>query len=819
MKRLLLGAWVLSLAALASPPAGAADPKPANANSNPVYAQLRGLELSGESVQVENLTLQRDVATFTFVNGVFHLARAVDGRITGAVFVGDGRIEVNPHLDVEKRHMKWLTDSGSFGDTFATLVIRFTDDTLAELTRFDKPKPGGADGRAAGAWKSARELFREGRQYINPNLAVAFLEYNLELRLLTDLLWPGQGGYFHAFGEGKQYGDFLFLVDPLGAPFVAPEEVVLVALKEGNLGVWMAERRRGAYTGQTAAKADLRLVDVEHYRIDASARDKNLKAKVTVSFKALVEGARVLPLDLFAKLRVTRVADGQDRELEFVQEDKDEDANFGVILAEGLRRGETYRLTFEYAGDDAVQDMGGGNFTLLARSNWYPSNGFGDRATYDMTLRSPKELVMVATGQLQEEKKEGDELVTRWKSDTPLAVAGFNYGRFKKTVVHDEKINYSIETYANRFLPDDIQGLIKSIEEYERQTGQSTGTTLGNMDTTKLMDKARAEAQLSMQLYTDMFGPLPYGRLAMTQQPYPNFGQAWPMLVYMPITAFLDSTYRAQLGMTGAASFFRYVAAHEVSHQWWGHIVGWDSYRDQWLSEGIAELSASLFAQVVYKNDKFIEFWEDLRRDITQKNDKGRRPLEVGSVTMGYRLNTAKTGFATQQIIYSKGAFILQMLRMLMWDPKTGDQRFSAMMRDFIQTHHNQNVATDDFKRAVEKHLTPEMNLAGNGRMDWFFDQWVYGTELPDYKLDYRLEPADGGRTRLLCKVTQRQVSDGFMMRVPIYIDFDGTLRRLGTVVLTGNSTSPEIDVMLPKKPKRVLLCAFEDVLCSTDGR
>lgn len=800
-------------------PVRAEEPKPANANSEPVYAQLRALELSGESIQVENLTLQRDVATITFVNGRCHLAQSVDGRITGIVFLGDGRIEAKPHLAVEQRHLGWLANSRTFSDTFTRMVIRFTDGTLDDISRFDKPQPGSVDSRAADAWKSARKLFREGRQYINPNLAAAFLEYNLELRLLTDLLWPGHGGYFHAFCEGKQYGDLLFIVDPLGAPYVAPEEVVLAALSEGNLGIWVSEQRRDRYTGQAPVKVDLRLVDMEHYQIDATARDKNLRAKVTARFRALAGGARVLPLDLFPKLRVTRVTDAQGRELQFVQEDKDEDANFGVILPEGLKQGDAYHLTFEYAGDDAVQDLGGGNFTLVARENWYPGNGFGDRATFEMTLRNPKELVMVATGQPLGEAREGNELVTRWKSDIPLAVAGFNYGRFKKTVVNDDKIHYCIETYANKFLPDDIQGMIKSIQEYERQTGESTGTTLGNMDTTKLMDKARAEAQLSMQLYTDMFGPLPYGRLAMTQQPYPSFGQAWPMLVYMPITAFLDSTYRAQLGMAGASSFFKYVAAHEVSHQWWGHAIGWDSYRDQWLSEGIAVLSASLFAQVAFKNEKFVEYWEEIRRDVTQKNDKGRRPLELGSVTMGYRLNTARTGSATYQIIYSKGAAILHMLRMMMWDPKTGDQRFSAMMRDFVQTHFHQNVSTDDFKRAVEKHMIPELNLAGNGRMDWFFDQWVYGTALPDYKLDYRLEPADGGKTRLLCKVTQSQVDGDFVMRVPIYIDFDGNLRRLGTVVLNGNSTSPEIDVMLPKKPKRVLLCGFEDVLCTTDAR
>ncbi|HQO25563.1 MAG TPA: hypothetical protein PLK89_07640, partial [Acidobacteriota bacterium] len=199
-RRTVLCVGLLTAAVLAAVlPVRADDPKPVTANSEPVYAQLRALELSGESVQVENLTLQRDVATITLVNGRCHLAHDVGGRITGIVFLGDGRIEVKPHLAVEQRHLGWLANARTLSDTFTRMVIRFTDGTLDDITRFDKPQPGSVDGRAADAWKSARKLFREGRQYINPNLAAAFLEYNLELRLLTDLLWPGHGGYFHAY--------------------------------------------------------------------------------------------------------------------------------------------------------------------------------------------------------------------------------------------------------------------------------------------------------------------------------------------------------------------------------------------------------------------------------------------------------------------------------------------------------------------------------------------------------------------------------------------------------------------------------------------
>ena len=43
---------------------------------------------------------------------------------------------------------------------------------------------------------------------------------------------------------------------------------------------------------------------------------------------------------------------------------------------------------------------------------------------------------------------------------------------------------------------------------------------------------------------------------------------------------------------------YRFIA-HETAHQWWGNIVAWRSYRDQWLSEGFAEYSGILYTGCV----------------------------------------------------------------------------------------------------------------------------------------------------------------------------------------------------------------------------
>src|SRR5208283_2458840 len=99
--------------------------------------------------------------------------------------------------------------------------------------------------------------------------------------------------------------------------------------------------------------------------------------------------------------------------------------------------------------------------------------------------------------------------------------------------------------------------------------------------------------------------------------------------------------------------------------------------------------------------------------------------------TMGYRTSNSRVGSdVTRRLIYPKGAYILYMIRMMMRDPRTGDQRFKEMMQDFVKTYSGKAATTEDFKAMVEKHITPEMDLEGDQKMDWFFNEYVYGTAL-----------------------------------------------------------------------------------------
>lgn len=771
-------------------------------NSDPVYLSLRkqgeAQDFAGDYAQVNNLVIKRDAATFTLQSGELYFLPAVEGRVTGAVFIGEGELSLTPPVEWEKRSLALYTGEPAITEHFSKLILRFTDKTFQEVKASPQARLATGGPQAA----RARDIFSENQTLLRKQLRT-----NMELRTLIDLYTPERPGFFVAFVTGKRFEKLVFQMDPLGIPEVSPEEVLLASYGATDGGFWTAFHLSDEYAaGKGNSDEDHRIFDIKHHQIDAAIKGTQLAATDTVTFTPLVKGSRVLPFELFAPLRVARVRDEQGRDLQFIQEKKERDGDFALIWPEPLEPGKEYKVTVEYAGGEALIDVGHGNFFLGPRLTWYPNNGgtqFGDRATFDVTVHYPKGMTLVGTGAPDGAPAvDGGRAVAKWSSGkTELAVAGFNYGTFKRKDLVDEKTGYQLEFYAN----EQSMG-----EQRDYLNGDDA---VGSMSTTGAAKRILSVTQNSVRLYDNFFGKLPYTRVAMTEQPAGNFGQAWPTLVYMPFTAFQDSTQRyLASGSSQYASdeFFKYVGPHEIAHQWWGHLVGWKSYRDQWMSEGFAEFSASLYAQVTGGTDAFLDFWEDQRLLITtaRAQTKDRKPYTVGPVTQGYRLNSGKTGSIARFMIYPKGAYILHMLRMMMWDRKTGDQRFSEMMKDFIQTNYNKDVSTEDFKRAVERHVTPEMNVLKDGKMDWFFNEYVYGTEMPSYKLEYTVSG-----NSVTATVTQSGVSDDFTMVVPIYADFGKGWVKLGTTAMRGNSQSKIGPLDLGAPAKRLAVAAYKDVL------
>jgi hypothetical protein len=806
------------------------------ANSDPTYQALRHIAVAGGAYSVNQLTLKRDAGKFIFKSGTFYLLSPVNGKTTGAVFVGDGEFTLDPPTAAERHSLSYLTHSPEFSESFSEMVLRFTDDSEQEIKKNATPANTSYNG---GYFEDIRGALK-GK-----------LHYNLDARILEDVLSERTGGLFVAFIRGKNYSSkMIYVVDPFGADAfldepVAPDEVALVTYDDNLTGVWTAFRSSSA----TAANNNEIHIDQQklNTQIDKGAY---LNGDAATSFTAQTDGVRVVPFDLFdglgdreglraevaglgGSLRVKSVSDASGAPLAFIQEEKGNDPQFFVILPAALHKGESATVRVIYGGKDAVMKTGEGNYYPVAREDWYPNVinfSLGNYAMYDMTFRVPKGMTFIATGSMVDQSTEGDWSISHWKTDVPMTVAGFNFGKFKHDEAKLDKESFTVDSYANEDDPD----FVKALKHYAEGNGQFGGSMLGNgeaegaglgslglMDTTQMMKKALSEGQLSVKIYTDYFGPSSYHHVAISQQTAVNYGQSWPELVYLPITSFFDETTRHQLGMGNADTrgYFRVVGPHEVAHQWWGHTVGFGSYRDQWMSEGFADFSASLFLQNVYGMAKFREFWDDERWLLTTADAQGVRGADV-PVVMGYRAANSKTGWGLpREVIYPKGAYILHMIRMMMFDQKTGDEAFKAMMHDFVETYRNKPATTEDFKAMVEKHMTPAMDLDGNHKMDWFFNEFVYGTALPHYHVESSFTNSDKGMVMNL-KVVQSGVDQNFKMLVPLYIEFPkDKVVRFGSARIMGNNTiQQQIPIgHVPETPQKAVVNYLNDVLSVND--
>jgi Peptidase family M1 domain len=781
----------------------AADNQISPPNGDPAYQQLRNLALGSEAFTVNNFNLKRDAGTFHFASGTVCFVSPVQGKVTGAVFVGEGRFNLDPPLESERKSLKLLTKEDEFSENFNRAVLRFTDTTYEDIKKGASPASAGCDsGILKDSQNTTRHKFKD----------------NLEARILQDVLSAEPGGLFYAFIHGKHYNDKeIYEIEPNHGT----EQVNFFTYDENKWGHWASFSLSGEHKHGSVGH----LIRIEHQQLDVTfEKSGKLEGKATTDFVARRNGVRVVPFALFRSLRVQSVtANGQP--VAFIQEDKNDDADFAVILPKALAADEKFSLTTTYEGKDAVSNEGGGNYFPVAREDWYPNNpggAFGEYVDYDMTLRIPKGMKMAATGVQVSESNEGGQNVTVWKSEGPQTVAGFSFGRFKQEQAKLTKPEYLIQSYANENPPDWVQGLKSSVENNLPSMGSHMDeAALGSMGTTGLNKKALAEGQLAVELYSDYFGPSRFKHMQLTQQTACNFGQSWPELVWIPICYYFDTTVRHQLGLDqGDRGYWKVVTPHEVAHQWWGHTVGFASGRDQWMSEGFSDMSASLYVSMIEKNPKkFIDFWNDERDLLLERDPQGFRAIDAGPVTMGYRASNSRTGFSiTRRLIYPKGAYILHMIRMMMWDRKTGDQNFKAAMQDFVTTYSGKAATTEDFKAAMEKHMTREMDLDGNHRLDWFFDEYVYGTALPTYAINYSFDKDASGDVALSFKVTQSGVDDKFRMIVPIYLELaDGRNVNLGRARVIGNSS---VEQKVPLKglkdtPRRAMLNYNDDVLAS----
>ncbi|HEX9764962.1 MAG TPA: hypothetical protein VGA39_06730, partial [Candidatus Acidoferrales bacterium] len=182
-------------------------------------------------------------------------------------------------------------------------------------------------------------------------------------------------------------------------------------------------------------------------------------------------------------------------------------------------------------------------------------------------------------------------------------------------------------------------------------------------------------------------------------------------------------------------------------------------------------------------------------------------------------------GYST--MVYSKGPWVIHMLRELFRDPASGsDAAFLGALRGLaphvgatgsgrdgeqrpgsqgagLAEQSDAPLTTDEFIRRLEAALPAGADVEGTGKLDWFFEQWVYNTGIPHYKLRWEAR-ADGTAWRVEGSIEQSEVSEVFTMPLPVWARRGREWTKLGAVVVTGS----KVEFRFPAewKPEEVRL-------------
>ena len=698
----------LVLAGLLALPLFALDPQDARSE----YERLQQWRFSRPVTLSEPVTFTRDTATWTLTSGKLRtMEPAADGLVSGFIFEGDGtfRMTIPDRYEVAQlRRFARRSDLEALEQKFTQLVVRTSDRALAALL------PSGPGPYAPYAPASKR----------HESWLVDQFE-DIDARVVAAQLNAGDA----QFTADMKCADFDWLTYHFDA--TSAEEISLVHTAPRGPETWVSldrpgERRADGRPAPHRARASLDHIDV---KVDLTKFGRSVVGRnyqklidgayvVEATFTGLAADTRALRLGLLPSAKDVKAFDvATGAELTVLRDaigkrsvhvdNKYHDDELVLVLAAPLRQGERQRVRFEYALETA-------NFA--PGRTWYPtfpeSSDQKYTARLELTVRKKNEAR--AMGRMERIAQDEKTETSVWVVERPAKMITFSTAtRFEEVTV----------------TPDGIPPVV------------AFGPDFQFTNTSKLR-KVAGDVAASLQYFQHLFASGVEAEQFYVTSIAAGHGQAFDGFLHLAEWTFSSEH-------PGASELFR---AHEVAHAWWGHKVGWTSYRDQWLSEAFAEYSAMLFVRdTVEGGDKYFD--EILRSydGIVKGNFAGgfskfNRPglielnrtfrERVGPIAHGWRASTSEVpaGYTIQT--YHKGPLVVHLLRTILVLRTGSDEVFFATLRDFLREHDGRTASTEDFRRVLERNL-------GGEDMGWFFDSWIYRADVPTFTTKYSAASAD----------------------------------------------------------------------------
>jgi hypothetical protein len=277
-------------------------------------------------------------------------------------------------------------------------------------------------------------------------------------------------------------------------------------------------------------------------------------------------------------------------------------------------------------------------------------------------------------------------------------------------------------------------------------------------------------------------GPYPYGTLVLSQMPGP-LSQGWPGLIFLSSYAFLtpEEMQRTKLGTANNLLYQSLMPLHEVAHNWWGDLVVWKSYRDQWLVEALANYCALVAMERNGDAGEVQAVLDSHRRQLLSTNKDKHQVMDAGPVTLGVRLYSSYFPNGYDVISYGRGTWLFHMLRHMLKDAaekdsktkggtsKAGEEPFFRVLRHLVERNEGKYINNRIVQQAFEEELPESLRFEGKKSLDWFFDEWVNGTAIPKIEVNSVKLSATAAGTAVTGKITQKEAPEELVTSVPIY--------------------------------------------------
>jgi len=684
----------------------------------------------------------------------------IPGLETALLVIGKGNLDFSPSLPRERHQLELLYKNNFIKDKLEYVYLRFSPSFFVNNIRIEKDEGN-------------KHLVTQEEKSMAYSLFVKHYSrsFTTENSLNSELLSFLPGGDEAVFEfEGKKIGNFSYIYSPF-----SEEEVHFFQWKNDKI-INLYSPSEGSIKKKLFISF-VQIFDVKNYQIDVNYHPKEyyFSAKAKIEIDPLVDSLDLIKFRLNPDLEILRINDENKHEL-FYTRDRLRKLIY-VYLFQLKDKKKPFSIEVYYRGkiapskkiDDTLPlyQMNDGTLRRMPRfetdiytrkTYWYPVPPGEDYSCARLKIIIPPGYSCVSNGKLVEQyrlkdlenvediKNVGFQVYV-FEAKKPIKYLAFVVGKFLKK-------NESAEPIPIKFFKD-LGIRTKKWDVFE-------------------------EAKRICQFYESKFGPFPFEKLSIVSVPWTQTGgiSTSSFIVLNELPQF--SGNRRVISTNSPVNLSRwreFFLAHEIAHQWWGQAVSWDTYHDQWISEGLAQ-----FAAVLYLKDKY---GETILPYILKKfSNWTRKKAKWGSITMGSRISHFDYE-AYQAIIYDKTSLILNMLKDYL-----GEDLFFKGFREFFSRHKYSAARSNDLFKIFKEVSGKDLNE--------FFIKWFHSYSLPTVNVLHSIQEEDEG---YLLKFKIVQSKDLFIF--PLWVEWQqkGTKVRKQIFV---NKKVIEVSFKLGEKPRNI---------------